>query len=172
MGATQSRVPSGEDLYTAAEKGSLTKVGCLLAEGAPVNWKNESKVRPRLHGAKRTEARTWGVDSNQSFLCFAVIGGFAAPQYDRSALDRAVSGGRLEVARLLLSHGADIEARDSVRHQPRKPEVAGTRAARAYSCGGGWHRAAVAGVWGLADFYHSACEDAASMRSMARQHFL
>ena len=50
------------------------------------------------------------------------------PQNQRSALERAAACGHLEVARLLLSHGADIEARDIVRLRPHRSHTAGALA--------------------------------------------
>ena len=102
---------TGEAVYQAAGRDDLPAVAKLLAAGAPVDYRDSVSAVLRGPGCRawrRVALRR--ADPRGCVLSRPA----AASQARRTALMFAALGGPTEMLRLLLDHGAEIEARSEV----------------------------------------------------------
>ena len=95
-------------LSLACANGSAGMVKRLLASGADPN-RPRVPVPPLL-----TCARTGSVDAVQALLAARADANAREPLRDQTALMWAVAQGHVNVVRVLIAHGADVQARSSV----------------------------------------------------------
>lgn len=106
----------GRELNEAAAGGNAAEVEKLLVSGAPVDWK--ISVSPAKHSALPAQCKMR--DSREAGRARSVRAsahqraGTATPQFGSTALMQAASCGHLATMRVLIKHGADLEAQTRV----------------------------------------------------------
>lgn len=111
-----SQADMGQALCVAAEAGDATEVGRLLAAGARIHWQHVSAaLRTCGSAARATEGKDRG-ECRSAPVVLPPAAGIAptraCPQNSLTAMEVAVGAGHVEVARVLLDHGAYLMAMD------------------------------------------------------------
>ena len=113
MGSIVSRSEACQALFAAAKANDTDEVARQLAAGALANWRASGKVRCQAQrNARAAVRRVWGLPLQQERDGF-----FAIPQARLTPLHWAARHGNAELVRLLLAHGAVLEAKSAVRRR-------------------------------------------------------
>ena len=95
-------------LHSAAEKGNLTKVRTLLAQGADVNSQARNGLTPLHFATIRGDAEIVRLLVSKGADVDA-----AEPRFHATPLRLAAGGGHVEAVQLLLDHGANLNAKST-----------------------------------------------------------
>lgn len=109
----------GPALVRAAGAGNAREAKRLLDAGAPVDWRRPTvspNLPPVLNASllRAAAGKTKEPPFSASIAAPSRDRGSSFPQDCRTALQMAAANGQVEVAALLLHHGADLEATDHV----------------------------------------------------------
>jgi ankyrin repeat protein len=118
LAATDDNFPAGTDpflgrtwLRNAIDCGTVEVVKWMLAKGSPVNYEDDEGY-PALHSAiDREKSDRYGV---LDLLCAAGADVNASGLNDWTPLHMAAARNEVEAVKVLLRHGADVQARTRI----------------------------------------------------------